>query len=135
MIPVMADPPLPPPAPNPAPQQPAKPAVHYARAASPQDRKRQTLGIVTGIVAGIVLLVATPIVCSMIDAKLNPGELAGLGGLFLGAMIGGGLLIVASIVTFALPARRRNALLRGASQGLLLITALAGLTLGVCAVM
>jgi len=109
-------------------------AVHYA-APPAGDRKRHILGIVVGMAVGIVVLVGTPIVCSVIDAKMNPGELAGLGGLFLGAMIGGGALVVATIIAFALPARRRNALLRGAGQGLLLITGLAGLTLGICALM
>jgi hypothetical protein len=135
IIPAMSDAPIPPPAPNPIPEQPAKPAVQYAHPASPQDRKRQILGIVLGVVTAIILLIATPLVCSAIDAKMNPGELAGLGGLFLGAMIGAGLLVVTTIITFALPQRRRSPMLRGAGQGLLLVTALAGLTLGECALM
>ena len=117
--------------------QPMRPTVHGAPTAplSPADRKRQIVGIAIGIAIGIVLLVATPLVCSAIDARMNPGELAGLGGFFLGAIVGGGLLLMTTVVTYALPTRRRNPLLRGASRGLASITVLAGVALAVFAVM
>jgi hypothetical protein len=91
-------------------------------------------GFFLGVIVGIVLLVGMPIGCAWIDAKQNPGELAGVGGLFLGAMVGAGLLVVGTILAFILPARRRSPVLRGAAHGMLLIIAIAALTAGVCAV-
>jgi hypothetical protein len=102
--------------------------------ADSKDRTRFVQGIVLGFVIGVVMLVATPLICSAIDARMSPGELAGLGGLFLGAFLGAGLLVVATVITFALPARRRRPLLRGFARGMLLVVGLAALTAGVCAV-
>jgi hypothetical protein len=92
-------------------------------------------GIVLGAVVGIVLLVALPIVGAVIDTKLHPGvELAGLGGLMAGAMIGGAMLLISTVAAFVIGARRRSPILRGAGRGLLLAIGLAGLTAGICAV-
>ena len=103
-------------------------------ATPPPERKRLLQGIVLGVIVAIVLLVATQLICSAIDAKLNPGELAGLGGLFLGAMLGAGLLLLATLLAFTLPARHRSPLLRGAGRGMLLMVGVAALAAGVCSV-
>ena len=105
-----------------------------AGAAAATAHKRVVLGMVLGFIIGVVLLVATPLVCSAIDAKLNPGELAGLGGLFIGAFAGAGVRVVSTVIAFALPARRQTPLLRGAARGMLLVIGLTALIAGVCAV-
>jgi hypothetical protein len=85
-------------------------------------------GGATGLVSAMALAIFAPLLGMVIDAGVNQGrELAGLGGLVLGALVGAALLLIATIAAFIVAARRRSTDLRGAAWGLLTAIALIGL--------
>jgi hypothetical protein len=109
------------------------PVVDYEAPARGASRQL-VLGHAMGLGAAIVLVAASAFIGSAIDAKVNAGEeLAGLGGLIVGGLVGFGLVLITALVGTTLGRRRGSAILRGAGQGLFIALGLAGLWLGVCA--
>jgi hypothetical protein len=109
------------------------PVIDYGT--PPSGRGREVmLGIFLGLGAAVVLVVGSAFVGAAIDAKVNEGqELAGLGGLIVGGLVGFGLVLVAALLGLRLGRRRGNARLRGIGQGLMISLGLGALWLGVCA--
>src|SRR3954468_272373 len=117
------------------PPTPPPPVDYASPATASPDRQRFAYGVAIGIAVGVGLVVGSPILGAVIDARVNRGqELAGLGGLFLGGIIGGISLLVATGVAFGVARAGRTAMIRGVARGLLVAVGMVALTAGICAI-
>ena len=90
-----------------------RPVVEYGT--PPRAAGRELLlGHALGLGAAVVLVAGCAFIGSAIDAKANAGqELAGLGGLIVGGLVGFGLVLLGAIVGTMVGRRRGNPVLRG----------------------
>jgi hypothetical protein len=91
-------------------------------------------GFALGVAAVVLGVPGLAMFGGWLDQRANPeADLAGLGGLFAGGIIGLVALAIGGAVAFVVGRRRDEPILRGAGLGMFVATGVAGISLGICA--
>jgi hypothetical protein len=99
----------------------------------PLRTRRLSLGVATGAIMVVVGVPACAFAGAAIDSSINRGvELAGLAGLFVGGLVGFGLMAVVAIVAFVRSWRVDKPFMRGLAFGSSITVGVAAAALGIC---